>query len=160
MKKIFVIASALLIVSAGVIWSCDDQDASESPVDPSMNDLSSDGGSSSHAGYPFREDVGTQIADETAKAWKANFKKKNPSGAESHFFGKHAIERLMKNENVVGISIHYAINDNGVPQLLLVGVDAQGKLLQKEAVDEGGRVSTENVGWLDMSTICPPACNE
>jgi hypothetical protein len=162
------LASTLLVVmTVGLIWSCQENEEQiefpyGSDAHGGMAAEDSEMTKNNRAGRTattFNEEVGSSITDEIARTWKANYKAKYPNGVESHFFGRKAFEMLLAQKNAVGISIHYAINDAGTAQLLLVGVDADGKtLLKNSARSTGGRSAEEGVGYLDMSVLCPPTC--
>ncbi len=54
------------------------------------------------------------------------------------FFGKDALQGILDQEGCVGIRVYYGEDDNGTPQLVLVGADAdtndiiEGNLAQRQ----------------------------
>jgi hypothetical protein len=76
------------------------------------------------------------------------YMKEHPGGFESHLFGSLAFHKLLNQPNAAGISIEYSYNDDGIPDLLLVAVDKNGRKM----TDDG------EVGFLTMSNLCPPDC--
>jgi hypothetical protein len=83
-----------------------------------------------------------------AKGWTANFQKDAPKEALiAGFFGKTIFERIIGQDNCVGIRIYNAKHENGNPVFVLVGVDASGKDLTSGVVGEG-------------ILPCPPFCGE
>lgn len=80
-----------------------------------------------------------------ASAWTANFRAANPTSIKGHYFGNRAIGDILEQTGCVGIRIYYALDDNGVQQLIVVGVDA----------DENDMCN----GLLaERSMPCPPYC--
>ncbi len=76
-----------------------------------------------------------------------NFRKKTTSGGAvlGHFFGAETIKKILAQEGCVGIRIYHAVQDDGVPTLVMVGVDA----------NENDLVSGEIAEW---PLPCPPFC--
>jgi hypothetical protein len=94
--------------------------------------------------FTGREDHSIPLA--TAVQWTANYRAASPQGSvKGHFFGKDAIKSILDQANCVGIRIYYALDDNGVKHLIVVGVKA----------DE----SDIYTGLLaERSMPCPPYC--
>lgn len=83
----------------------------------------------------------------TAAQWTKNYRDVNPSTAIiAHYFGKQAISQVLAQTNCVGIRSYYAINADGVKELIIVGVDANGNDLYEGMI-------------LDRSFKCPQACS-
>lgn len=98
---------------------------------------------------PFHTQVGEPIPLATAEKWIDNYLNKQAGARDvihSHFFGKETFERLLRQPGAVGISIHYAMNDAGVPQILLVAVDEKGVKMTGKSQN----------GYEDASMPCPP----
>jgi hypothetical protein len=73
----------------------------------------------------------------TAAEWTANYRESMPQGAPiANFFGRDAIEEILAQNGCVGIRIYYAINDQDKPNLILVGVNADGNDQYQEALAE------------------------
>ncbi len=66
---------------------------------------------------------------------------------KAHYFGKEALEKLLGQEGCVGIRIYYAQNEDGKPELVIVGVNEEGQDL-------------ENGTILNRGLPCPPWCLE
>lgn len=82
-----------------------------------------------------------------ASAWTKNYRDVNPPDVViGHYFGKAAIISILSQTNCVGMRIYYALDDNGVKQLILVGVDASGNDLYNGLLAE-------------RSYNCPPQCS-
>ena len=90
---------------------------------------------------------GAAIDLKLAAKWTANYRKENPSPGEirAHMFGKDIIKQIQTQKGCVGIRMYYALNDAGVKQLILVGVDSEGRDMEEGIV-------------ADVSKICPPDC--
>jgi hypothetical protein len=101
--------------------------------------------------------AGDPISLETGKAWAANYKSKNPGAIRGHYFGYEIIEQILNQAECSGIRMYYALDDKGVKQLLLVGVDFEGNdMLPLEgstfALDGSGNIIA------DASFPCPDYC--
>jgi hypothetical protein len=107
------------------------------------------------ASTEFNENVGTAITGADGRRWIANYLNKNPEAIRSHYFGSKAFMRILGQPNVVGISLTYAINDEGKQQLILIGVDNQGNLVMPSASTSLLKGEAEMV---DASWVCPTVC--
>lgn len=107
----------------------------------------------------FNGSEGGPIPLATAKQWTANYRATiKPGETEAHYFGAEIIRRLLDENRSVGIRIHYAIDDNGKKQLLLVGVDSEGNnLLPKEGPEANAAEGDPIV--VNHSHPCPPYCS-
>lgn len=89
---------------------------------------------------------GEAITLQTATQWAANYRNSAPSGAiHSHFFGRDIINTILNQSGCVGIRAYYAIDDKGIQQILLVGVNANQEDLYNGTI-------------ADRSILCPPYC--
>lgn len=73
-----------------------------------------------------------------AAQWTKNYRDSVPAGSvKGHYFGRKILEDILAQDDCVGIRIYYALNDDGVKQLIISGVDAdendiyQGTLAEK-----------------------------
>lgn len=85
----------------------------------------------------------------TASLWADEYISENPEGPWSHFFGRHVFETILSNEAFSDVEIAPAINDAGLPQLLLY-VSYVNEL-------SNGRTEAQ-VDVYDQSHQCPPFC--
>jgi hypothetical protein len=93
----------------------------------------------------FDGSEGGEISLNTASAMTKQYRNENPNTTRAHFFGKDIINRLLAQENCVGIRMYYGISENGSKELVLVGVDAdENDILDLVA---------------DISSPCPPTCS-
>ncbi len=82
---------------------------------------------------------------DTAAKWTKNYRTAKPAGIKAHFFGRNIIERILAQPGCMGIRCYYALDDNGVQQLIMVGAD-------KDENDMYNGVIAE------LSRPCPPYC--
>lgn len=88
-----------------------------------------------------------QISLEEAIKLVVNFRNKvGGEGVKAHFIGKEAILKVLEQENCVGVRIYYAENDEGKPELIIVGVNGNGKDLVEGLI-------------LERTWPCPPYCD-
>jgi hypothetical protein len=76
------------------------------------------------------------------KNHKSNLKAPSIKGG---FFARNAFDKILAQQGCVGIRYYYAQKDDGLPVLVLVGVDAKGQDMQTGLIMEGI--------WP-----CPPFC--
>jgi len=73
---------------------------------------------------------------------------KNSSMAKhGGFFGRNAFDKILAQPGTVGIRYYYAQTDEGIPTLVLVGVDSKGQDIQTGFI-------------MERSLDCPPWCGE
>jgi hypothetical protein len=87
-----------------------------------------------------------QVTSDQAARWTAEYQKTMGDGAlVAGYFGKNIFEKILSQEEAVGIRIYKAKHDNGDEVLVLVGVDGKGN-------DIVSGVVGENI------LPCPPFC--
>lgn len=94
----------------------------------------------------FTGNEGEEFSLETAAAWTANYRSVNPNGIKGHFYGKTNLQKLLAQTNCVGLRMYYALDDDGVQQMIIVGVDANQNDLCQGIV-------------LERGSPCPPYCD-
>jgi hypothetical protein len=101
------------------------------------------------------------LSTDVARQWVSNYVNQNPFGTRAHFFGHEIINQILAEKNCVGIRIYYALNDAGVPQLLLVGATGTGEnILPEQGLN--AKVAddpTAPATVADMSFPCPTYCS-
>ena len=95
-------------------------------------------------GFTGNEDHDITLSEATS--WTGNYRNANPGKVKAHFFGRDAIQDILDQADCVGIRIYYALDDNGVKHLVLVGTDADQNDLYTGVLCE-------------RSMPCPPFCN-
>lgn len=92
----------------------------------------------------------SKIEVATASLWAERYVNENPEGPWSHFFGRHIFEKILSNSGFDRMEIAPAVNDAGLPQLLLYAVH--------HSTLPNGRTK-EQVDVYDLSHACPPMCS-
>ncbi|MFI5203525.1 MAG: hypothetical protein ACHQF2_03425 [Flavobacteriales bacterium] len=75
---------------------------------------------------PLTGDEAEEFDLATAEEWCANYRTANPSGIKAHFFGYRLILRILGQRDCVGMRMYYAMDNDDVQWLILVGVKADG----------------------------------
>jgi hypothetical protein len=76
----------------------------------------------------------------------ANFRKQAGKGAtKGGLFWKEYIEKIIDQPDCVAIRYYYAQQDDGIPAIVMVGVDVKGNDMT------GGTI-------LELGALCPPFC--
>lgn len=65
---------------------------------------------------------------------------------KAHYFGKESLQKLLEQEGCVGIRIYYAAQEDGTPEIVIVGVNEEGLDLTNGLI-------------LERSWPCPPYCD-
>jgi len=81
----------------------------------------------------------------TAAEWTKNYRDAHPDGLKAHFFGKDILNDILAQPNCVGIRVYYALDRDGVQQMIMVGADANENDLYDGIIAE-------------VSRPCPPYC--
>lgn len=103
------------------------------------------------------EDIGYELG---AKMIKTYFDR-NPDDVLAHFMGRNMIEAILAQPGVVGIRMFHALNDLGIKQLVLVGVDCNGNnVLDFTEVGENGEMIKKKGIVADRARACPPYCGD
>lgn len=95
----------------------------------------------------FNGNEGEEFPLDNAVQWTANYRKANPKGIKAHFFGTRLILRILGQPNCVGLRTYYALDDSGVQQMIIVGVDKDMNDLYKGIIGE-------------RSMPCPNYCDD
>ena len=64
----------------------------------------------------------------------------------AHCFGKDAVKNILDQAGCAGLRIYYGLDDDGAPQLILVGADGSGNDLYNGLLAE-------------RAIKCPPSCS-
>ncbi len=61
-----------------------------------------------------------------------------------HFVGRNILLKMLEQPDCVGVNMYKALNDQGNPTYVFVGVDSTGKaILEYTAVNDGGNLAKE-----------------
>ncbi len=94
----------------------------------------------------FTGNEGDAISLALGSAMTAAYRTANPGAIKAHFFGSTILNTILAQQDCVGIRIYYALNEIGVKQLVLVGVNANG--------------DDQTAGIIaDRSEPCPSKCD-
>ena len=94
----------------------------------------------------FTGNEGEEFPLAIAAEWTANYRKVNPGGIRAHFFGEKILRKTFAQKSCVGIRMYYALDNLGVQQMIIVGVDKAGNDLYNGMIVERG-------------SPCPPYCD-
>lgn len=101
------------------------------------------------------EDIGYELGSKMIKRWY----QENPDDVLASFTGRKIIESILAQPGCTGIRMFNAINDLGVKQLVLVGVDENGSnILEYTTTGDNGELIKKKGIVADRNTICPPSC--
>lgn len=91
--------------------------------------------------------TGSIITEKQAKELIASFREKYPLEIKSSFIGMNNVNKILEQENCVGLRIHNGYDsENGKMSLIFVGVDVNGKEI------------LENGLIYDKVLLCPDYC--
>jgi hypothetical protein len=105
--------------------------------------------------------VGEDIGYEKGAKMIKNYFDQNQDDVLAHFMGRDIIDNILAQPGVVGIRMFYALNELGLRQLVLVGVDSDGKnILNYSQVADNGEI-IKNKGIVAGGVrSCPPYCGD
>ena len=104
--------------------------------------------------------IGGPIELEKVRKWTQNYRRMNDKDTTAHLFGRKVIEKLLAQKDCQGIRMHYCIDDTGKKQLVLSGVDHNGKdqLPQPKQMlnaNAAPQAAGEDYRLVDQSWPCP-----
>ncbi len=103
------------------------------------------------------EDIGYEAGAKMIKNWFDQ----NPDDVLAYFTGRNIIENVLAQPGCVGIRMFNAINDLGIKQLVMVGVDKNGNnILEFTTTGDNGEIIKKKGIVADRSALCPPSCGE
>jgi len=89
-----------------------------------------------------------QVTLNQAQRWTAEYQKTAGEGElVAGYFGRNIFDKILSQEQAVGVRIYKAKHDNGDDVFVLVGVDDEGKDITSGIVGEG-------------ILPCPPICDD
>lgn len=95
--------------------------------------------------------------EQGAKMVKRHFDQ-NPDDVIAHFIGRNSIERILAQPGCVGIRAFHGLNELGIKQLILVGVNSDGKnILEVERTTQDKVMKSPGL-IIKNSSACPPYC--
>jgi hypothetical protein len=107
----------------------------------------------------YSAEIGEDIGYEKGAKMIKSYYDQNQDDVLAHFMGRNTIEAILNQPGVVGIRMFYALNELGLRQLVLVGVDAQGNnVLQFNTVGKDGIMAPQKGIVAGGVRSCPPYC--
>ncbi len=107
----------------------------------------------------YSAEVGEDIGYELGAKMIKNYFSQNQDDVLASFMGRNQIEAILAQPGVIGIRMFNALNDLGIKQLVLVGVDANGQnVLQYTTIGENGELIKKKGIVADRAKLCPPYC--
>ncbi|MDB5190667.1 MAG: hypothetical protein JWQ96_230 [Segetibacter sp.] len=109
----------------------------------------------------YSAEIGEDIGYEKgAKMIKAYYDQ-NQDDVLAHFMGRNMIEAILAQPGVIGIRSFYALNELGLKQLVMVGVDSNGNnILSYTTVGDNGELIKKKGIVADRHRTCPPYCGD
>jgi len=96
----------------------------------------------------FTTTDGEFISLEDAVHWTTNHRNSsNFNGIHGQYYGKARIASILQQEGCTGLRVYYAIDEQDVPVLVLIGTNEAGDDIESELI-------------LERGIICPPYCGE
>ena len=93
----------------------------------------------------FTGKEGEEFPLATASEWTANYRAANPDDIQAHFFGMDILNKILSQPGCVGLRMYYALDELGVKQMIVVGVNADETDQYDKTIAERG-------------FPCPPYC--
>lgn len=107
----------------------------------------------------YSAEVGEDIGYEKGAKMIKTYYDQNQDDVLAHFMGRNLIEAILAQPGVIGIRMFHALNEIGIKQLVLVGVDANGdNILNYTEVGENGEIIKKKGIVADKTRNCPPYC--
>jgi len=86
----------------------------------------------------FNGNEGEPVSLAEASAWTKRYRTSNPTAIKATFYGVHKINDVLNQPGVVGIRFYNGEDQNGVNNLILVGVDANEDDITNGIIIENG----------------------
>jgi hypothetical protein len=107
----------------------------------------------------FTPKIGKDIGYEKASKMVKRHIDANPDDVMAQFMGREIIEKILAQPNVIGIRSFHGLNNLGINQLVMVGVDADGNnVLDYNLITETGDMKTHKGIIAGDPRFCPPGC--
>ena len=96
------------------------------------------------------EHIGAEMGAKMVKDYYDSFGEN-----QAHFVGRNIIEKILSQPDCTGIKIYKALNAEGEPTYVFVGVDKTGKAILEYAVINGDGTLSKKIG-LVVNKFLPP----
>jgi hypothetical protein len=111
----------------------------------------------------FKKTVGAQVWKKDALKWIDKFDKERKKDTQSVFYGRDAIEEILKDQTVTGISFFFARKPNqegkDYDDLVLVGRREDGSLIWNDNPPTATLNSATGSNAYENGISCPPYCS-
>jgi hypothetical protein len=95
----------------------------------------------------FNGDEGSVVSLEEASGWTANYRKTISEGEViGQFVGKNQLLKILNQEGCMGIRFYYGVGDDGLKNLIAVGVEGNENDMTEGVI-------------LEQFIRCPPKCS-
>ncbi|TDH18284.1 hypothetical protein EXU57_23815 [Segetibacter sp. 3557_3] len=109
----------------------------------------------------FTAEIGEDIGYEAGAKMIKRYFDENNDDVLAFFMGRNMIESILAQPGVVGIRMFNGINDMGIKQIVLVGVDSKGNnILHYTTVNPAGQLVKNKGIVADRAKMCPPYCGD
>ena len=109
----------------------------------------------------YSVEVGEDIGYEKGAKMIKTYYDQNQDDVLAHFMGRNLIEAILAQPGVVGIRMFHALNEIGLKQLVLVGVDTNGdNIINYTEISENGEIVKKKGIVADRTRNCPPYCGD
>jgi hypothetical protein len=126
------------------------------------------GGKGGRKGYRLPPKRTQQISLERAVDLTQRYRKSAPASEHGGFFWEEGLRALLAQPNVAGIRYYHGLDAKGRYQLILVGVDSEGRDIVRPSRPRAAKgaknvralsATTAQAVILDMHWPCPPYCD-
>lgn len=104
----------------------------------------------------YTPEVGKDIGYEAGAKMIKNHYDQNPDDVMAHFMGRNIIDNILAQPGVIGIRMFHGLNELGIRQIVLVGVDKNGQNILEYNTADGKKKAIV----ADASKACPPYCGD
>jgi len=144
-SKHFYRTSFAILILAVIFDSCTDQRLTTPPApgaSPKVDVATS--GSISSTQTSFNKAVGAPINSQTGLRWIKNFASTKSSFIDAEYFVYGStLQKIVADNNCVGISLYYAIDGSGKLHIIPVGIDGNGNIIVSQTVN----VENMDISW-------------
>lgn len=106
----------------------------------------------------YTPDIGKDIGYEAgAKMIKRHFDQ-NPDDVIAHFMGRNVIEQILAQPGCIGIRTFHGLNEIGIRQIVIVGVDKTGSNILNITETRHGKAYAKPGIVMAQGKPCPPYC--
>jgi hypothetical protein len=110
----------------------------------------------------FKKNVGAQVSKKDALKWIDKFDKERKKDTKSVFYGRDAIEAILSDQTVTGISFFFArkSDEKGkhYDDLVLVGRREDGTLVWNDNPPTQSLTAGSGSNAYETGLTCPPYC--